>query len=144
MVGTVVGGRHIQHPENPGANSMSTQITSNRWGIDAHDDIISGQTRIAADPTAERAQDPMAQLVRMGQDASLRSLQVWADLARKFGTTTPDSAVGATMCSLAHDPFEKLLVAQRQIVDELVATQRQFTQQIVEATAAVDDHPAGR
>jgi hypothetical protein len=122
---------------------MSTQITSNRWVIDAHDDI-SGQTRIAADPTAQRAQDSMAQLVRMGQDASLRSLQVWADLARRFGTTMPDSAAGATMCSLAHDPFEKLLVAQRQIVDELVATQREFTQQLVDATAAVDDHPACR
>ena len=122
---------------------MSTQITSNRWGIDAHDDI-SGQTRIAADPTAQRAQDSMAQLVRMGQDTSLRSLQVWADLARNFGATTPDSAAGATMCSLAHDPFEKLLVAQRQIVDELVATQRAFTQQLVDSTAAVDDHPARR
>jgi formamidopyrimidine-DNA glycosylase len=122
---------------------MSTQITSNRWGIDAHDDI-SGQTRVAADPTAQRAQDSMAQLVRMGQDTSLRSLQVWADLARKFGTTAPDPAVGATMCSLAHDPFEKLLVAQRQIVNELVATQRQITQQLVDAAAVVDDHPACR
>lgn len=122
---------------------MSTQITSNRWGIDAHDDI-SGQTRVAADSTAQRAQDSMAQLVRMGQDASLRSLQVWADLARKFGTNTPDSAEGATMCSLAHDPFEKLLVAQRQIVDELVATQRHFTRQFVDVTAAVDDPSACR
>jgi hypothetical protein len=122
---------------------MSTQITSNRWDIDAHDDI-SGQTCIAADPTAQRAQDSMAQLVRMGQDTSLRSLQVWADLARKFGTSTPGSAAGATMCSLAHDPFEKLLVAQRQIVDELVATQRQFTQQLVDATAAIDNHPGCR
>jgi hypothetical protein len=122
---------------------MSTQITSDRWGIDAHDDI-SGQTRIAADPTAQRAQDSMTQLVRMGQDTSLRSLQVWADLARKFGTTTPDSAAGATMYSLAHDPFEKLLVAQRQIVDELVATQRQLTQQLVDAPSAVDNHPGCR
>jgi hypothetical protein len=121
---------------------MSTQITGNRWDIDARDDIITGQTRIAADPTAQDAQDSMTQLVRKGQDTALRSLQVWADLARKFGTTAPNSAAGATMFSLAHDPFEKLLVAHRQIVDELVATQRALTQQLVDATAVVDDHPA--
>ena len=135
MVGTVVGGRQIQHPENPGANSMSTQITSGRWATDAG---------IAADSTAQRAQDSMAQLARRGQDTALRSLQVWADLARNFGTTAASSAAEATMFSRAHDPFEKLLVAQRQIVDELVATQRELTQQLVEAIAAVDDHPVRR
>jgi hypothetical protein len=134
-LGTVVGGRHIQHPENPGAISMSTQITGDRWANDA---------RIAADVTAQHAQDSMAQLARKGQDAALRSLQVWADLARNFGTAAPSSAAGATMFSLAHDPFEKLLVAQCQIVDELVATQREFTHQVVEASAAVDDHPVRR
>ena len=123
---------------------MSTQITGNRWGTDARDDIIPGQTRIAADPTAQRAQDSMTQLVRKGQDTALRSLQVWADLARGFGTTAPNSAAGTAMLSLAHDPFEKLLVAQRQIVDELVATQRAFTQQLVHGTAALDGHPVRR
>ena len=122
---------------------MSTQITGNRWGTDARDDIITGQTRIAADPTAQGAQDSMTQLVRKGQDTALRSLQVWADLARKFGTTAPNSAAGTAMSSLARDPFEKLLVAQRQIVDELVATQRELTQ-LVDATAAFDDHPVRR
>ena len=38
---------------------MSTKITGNRWGTDARDDIITGQTRIAADPTAQGAQDSM-------------------------------------------------------------------------------------
>lgn len=123
---------------------MSTQITSSRWGTDARDDIITGQTRIAADPTTQRAQDSMAQLVRQGQDTSLRSLQVWADLARKFGTTTPDSSTGATMFSLAGNSFEKLLVAQRQIVDELVATQRELTQQLVDLTAAAGGNPVRR
>ena len=123
---------------------MSTQITGNRWGTDARDDIITGQTRIAADPTAQGAQDSMTQLVRKGQDTALRSLQVWADLARKFGATAPNSAAGTAMLSLARDPFEKLLVAQRQIVDELVATQRELTQQLVDATAAFDDHPVRR
>lgn len=120
---------------------MSTQITGNLWGSDARDDI-TGQTRMAADPTAQRAQDSMAQLVRKGQDTSLRSLQVWADLARKFDATAPSRAAG--MFSLAHDPFEKLLVAQRQIVDELVATQRELAQQLVDATAAFDDNPVHR
>lgn len=123
---------------------MSTQITGNRWGTDARDDIITGQTRIAADPTAQRAEDSMAQLVRQGQDTSLRSLQVWADLARKFGNTPPSSAMGATMFSLAGSSFEKLLVAQRQIVDELVATQRELAQQLVDAAAASDGNPIRR
>jgi hypothetical protein len=120
---------------------MSTQITGNRWGIDARDDIITGQTRIAADPTTQRAQDSMAQLVRQGQDTSLRSLQVWADLARRFGSTEANSPAGSTMFSLAHDPFEKLLEAQRQVFDELVATQRELARQIVDAAAAFGVNP---
>ncbi len=119
---------------------MSTQITGDRWGTDARDDIISGQTRIAADPTIQRAQDSMSQLVRQGQDTSLRSLQVWADLARRFGSTEASSSADSTMFSLAHDPFEKLLEAQRQVVDELVATQRELARQIVDATAAFGDN----
>lgn len=120
---------------------MSTQITGNQWGVDARDDIITGQTRIAADPTTQRAQDSMAQLVRQGQDTSLRSLQVWADLARRFGSTEVNSSAGSTMFSLAHDPFEKLLEAQRQVVDELVATQRELARQIVDATAVFGATP---
>jgi hypothetical protein len=79
----------------------------------------------------------MAQLARQGQDTSLRSLQVWADLARKLGHTEPRSPAGATICALACDPFEKLLEAQRQVVDELVATQRQLVKQLFDATAIV-------
>ncbi len=123
---------------------MSTQITGNRRGTDARDDIITGQTRSAADPITQRAQDSMTQLVRQGQDTSLRSLQVWADLARKFGSTAPSSSASATMFSLAGHPFEKLLVAQRQVVDELVAAQRELAQQIVDATASAGDNPVRR
>ena len=123
---------------------MSTQITGNRRGIGARDDITTGQTRIAADLTAQRSHDSMAQLVRQGQDTSLRSLQVWADLARQFGPTAPSRSAGATMFSLAHDPFEKLLMAQRQIVEELVATQRELAQQLVDATHPASDNPAHR
>lgn len=121
---------------------MSTPITGTLWGTDARDDMITGQARVGADPTAQRVQDSMAQLVRQGQDTSLRSLQVWADLARKFGSTSPSSSADSTMFSLAHDPFEKLLEAQRQVVDELVATQRELARQIVDATAAFGDNPA--
>lgn len=123
---------------------MSTQITGNRRGTDARDDIITGQTRIAADPTTQCAQDSMAQLVRQGQDTSLRSLQVWADLARKLGPASPGSVPGNTMLSLAHDPFEKLLMAQRQIVDELVATQRELARQLVDSPVALGDNPVRR
>jgi hypothetical protein len=45
------------------------------------------------------------------------------------------------MFSLAHGPFEKLLVAQRQIVDQLVATQRELAQQFVDATLPFGDNP---
>jgi hypothetical protein len=45
------------------------------------------------------------------------------------------------MFSLAHDPFEKLLEAQRQVVDELVATQRELARQIFDATAAFGVNP---
>lgn len=123
---------------------MSTQITGKRWGTDARDDIITGQTRIAADPITARTQESMAQLVRQGQDTSLRSLQVWADLARKFGSTAPSSAAGTTMYSFAGHPLEQLLVAQRQVVDELVEAQRVLAQQIVDATAAFGDNPGCR
>jgi hypothetical protein len=124
---------------------MSThQFTGNQWGTDARDDIITGQTRIAADPTGYRAQDSISQLVRQGQDTSLRSLQVWADLARKFGATASSPAAGTTMFSLVGHSFEKLLVAQRQIVDELVATQRELARQLVDAAGTSGDNPVRR
>ncbi|MGH3766741.1 MAG: hypothetical protein ACRDS0_32055 [Pseudonocardiaceae bacterium] len=81
--------------------------------------------RVASDTTTQRGQDLMIQLVRHGQDISLRSLQVWADLSRQLGSTTLGSPGRAVMISLAYDVFEKVLTAQRQVVDELVATQRQ-------------------
>ncbi|MGB8960836.1 MAG: hypothetical protein WCC38_02595 [Pseudonocardiaceae bacterium] len=110
---------------------MSTQITDHRRPAAA--DTTTEQ--VAADPTTQRMQDSMVALVRQGQDTSLRSLQVWADLARKLGPTALSSPAGATMASLAHDPFEKLLEAQRQVVDELVATARQLAQQLVDTTS---------
>jgi hypothetical protein len=122
---------------------MSTQIEDHR-AADARDDRDPSSSRVAvdmtteqvtADPTTQRVEDSMIQLVRQGQDTSLRSLQVWADLARNLGPTAPSSPAGATMASLAHDPFEKLLEAQRQVVEELVATQRQLTQQLFDTTA---------
>jgi uroporphyrinogen-III decarboxylase len=82
--------------------------------------------------------------VRQGQDTSLRSLQMWADLARKLGPSTLSSPVAAGIVSHAHDPFEKLLMAQRQVVDELVATQRQLTRQLLDATATAGGNPVAR
>jgi hypothetical protein len=40
--------------------------------------IKDGQRAAATDSTIQRTQDLMIQLVRHGQDTSLRSLQVWA------------------------------------------------------------------
>jgi hypothetical protein len=123
---------------------MSTQIEDHRRAADARDDRDPWSSHVAVDmtaeqvatePTAQWVGDSMVQLVRQGQDTSLRSLQVWADLARKLGPTSLSSPAGATMASLAHDPFEKLLEAQRQVVEELVATQRQLTQRLFDTTA---------
>ncbi|MBA2473013.1 MAG: hypothetical protein DLM61_16700 [Pseudonocardiales bacterium] len=123
---------------------MSTQIEDHRRAANARDgrDPWSSHVAVdmttepvAADPTTQRVEDSMVQLVRQGQDTSLRSLQVWADLARKLGPTALSSPAGATMASLAHDPFEKLLEAQRQVVEELVATQRQLAQRLFDTTA---------
>jgi hypothetical protein len=125
---------------------MSTQIKDDRLIVDARDDRdprpvhavvrpTPEQARPAADTSIQQAQDSMAQLVRQGQD-TFRSLQVWADLARKLGPTAPNFPAGATVVALAYNPFEKLLEAQRQVVDELVATQRQLVKQLFDATAA--------
>lgn len=110
---------------------MSTQVTDGKWVVDADD---------ATDATTQRVQDVMVQLVRDGQDISLRSLQVWADLARQLDPTRPGSAAGAAMGSLAYDLFVKLLAAQR----EVVATQRQFAQRCFDITATVGDGRARR
>lgn len=76
----------------------------------------------------------MIQLVRLGQDISLRSLQVWADPARQLGPTGPGSPAAATTVSLVYELLEQLLAAQRKVVDELVATQRQFAQRCLDIT----------
>ncbi|HVE96641.1 MAG TPA: hypothetical protein VNA67_06615 [Pseudonocardiaceae bacterium] len=77
----------------------------------------------------------MAQLVRQGLDTSLRSVQVWADLARQ---------VDATALTSAYSPFEQLLATQREVVGDLVATQRQLAQQVLDTTATAGDGPVPR
>src|SRR5947209_18911203 len=128
---------------------MSTQIKDHRRAADGRDDrdtrpLQAAVAPVAVDPATQRVQDSMVQLVRQGQDTSLRSLQVWADLARKLGSTAPSSPAGATMVSLAHDPFEKLLEAQRLVVEELDATQRQLAQRLFDTTATGGDSLAAR
>ncbi|MDQ3765492.1 MAG: hypothetical protein M3460_29835 [Actinomycetota bacterium] len=93
------------------------------------------QLRAAAVTTTQRMQDLMVQVVRQGQDISLKSLQVWADLARQLDPTALRSPASPAIVSLAYDLFEKLLAAQRQVIDELVATQRQLAQQFFDTTA---------
>jgi hypothetical protein len=114
----------IQHALNPGSiiymptyikdGQQITHVGGNRDPHPVHD---------AADTTAQRVHDLMVQFARQGLDISLRSLQVWADMTRQLGPTALGSYTGAT-----YDLFEKLLAAQREAVDELVATQHQFAQ----------------
>ncbi|MBV8540616.1 MAG: hypothetical protein JO063_06250 [Pseudonocardiales bacterium] len=123
---------------------MSTRITDGRRAADdrdphlAHAAVVATteQARVTEEVSAQRTRDSMSQLVRRGQDTSLRSLQVWADLARRLGPTAPSFPAGVAIVALACDPFEKLLAAQRQVVDELVATQCQLAQQLLHTTTA--------
>lgn len=122
-------------------NQPVTDVYGDQDFLAFHDavDTTTEQPNDAADPTIQRLQDPRVQLARQGVDVSLRSLQVWADLARHRGLTAPDSSVKTT-----YDLFAKLLVAQRQVIDELVAAQRQFAQECLAATPTVSDGPACR
>lgn len=105
---------------------MFTQLPDDQQVADAHE---------TTDPTTAQMQNLMAQLVRQGQDTSLRSLQVWADLARQLGATTQVcTPAAATRVCLAYDLLEKLHAGQREVVDELVATQRQLAQRCLDAT----------
>ena len=124
---------------------MPTQIKDSRPVTDTYgdQDSLTFQDAVdttteepngAADPTIQRLQDSRVQLTRQGVDISLRSLQVWADLTRQRGLTAPGSSAGAT-----YGLFEKLLVTQRQVINELVAAQRQFAQECLATTPTVGD-----
>jgi hypothetical protein len=77
-----------------------------------------------------RIQDLMAELTRQGLNTSLRSLQVWAELARQVGPQVLGCSTDGTRVFLAsdHELFNKLLAAQRETVDELVAHYRELSQ----------------
>jgi hypothetical protein len=127
---------------------MSTHTKDDRRVIDTCDDPIydvadpiTEQIHATADKTTQRVHDSMIQLVRQGLDTSLKSVQVWADLARQVGSTALTSPASATMASRAHDPFELLLAAQREVVGELVATQRHITRQVFGTSAGNDLAP---
>lgn len=114
---------------------MLTQMTDGQ--LVAATDTATEQDRTAVEGANQRIQDLMIQLVRQGLDISLRSLQVWADLARQLSPNTLGSPAGAMMVALTYDLFEKLLAAQRQAVEELIATQRQFAQQFLQTATTV-------
>ena len=128
---------------------MTSQMKDSQSVTDAYDDQDSPfddavDTTAAERPngaadTIQRLQDPRAQLARQGVDLSLRSLQVWADLARQRGLTARGYCARAT-----YDLFEKLLIAQRQVINELVAAQRQLAQECLASTPTVGDGPAFR
>jgi hypothetical protein len=150
----VVSGRLSNPSETPegykyvAAKTDSSRIRNGQLVADARDDpgprlvddaadTTIEQAHAAADMAAKQLQELMARLVRQGLDISLRSLQAWADLARRLGAITPDSPVIATMVSLAYDLFEKLLTTQREVVKELVDNQYQFAQRFFDTT--IDD-----
>ena len=80
---------------------MPTQIKDGKLVADP----TAEQAHDAADTTIQRVRDFMIQLVRHGQDISLSSLQVWADVARQFGPPALRSPARAEMVSLASCAF---------------------------------------
>src|SRR5918998_2766712 len=109
-------------PETREHRYMLMHIKDDQRVTDVGDDRGPRPVHDAAGPITQRAHDSMAQLVRQGLDTSLRSIQVWADLARQVDSTAVTSAYG---------PFEQLLATQREVVGDLVATQRQLVQQVL-------------
>jgi hypothetical protein len=131
------------HPRDPwGHQDMLTQIKNSE--LVAAETMAAERARAAAEPATEGMQNLMVQVARQGLDISLRSLQVWADLARQFGPTALCSPAHTRMIVLTCDLFEKLLVAQRQVVEELIATQRQLAQQFLETTISAGNDLARR
>lgn len=126
------------------AISMPTQIKDSQPVTDAYIDQEPPPVHDAVDPTTEqpssaanptlRLQDLRVQLVRQGVDLSLRALQVWADLGRQRELPALDSSASAT-----YDLFKKLLAAQREVVNELVATQRHLAHGYLATTPTVGD-----
>ena len=114
---------------------MLTHIKDDQRVTDVDDDRDRHPIHDAAGLVTQRAHDSMAQLVRQGLDTSLRSVQVWADLARQINFTALTSA---------YDPFEQLLATQREVVGDLVATQRQLVQQVSDTSATAGDAPVPR
>ena len=126
---------------------MSTRIKDSQPVTDACGDQGSRPVHAAVDTTTEqpssagdstllRLQDLRVQLVRQGVDLSLRSLQVWADLGRQRGVPALDSSASAL-----YVVFEKLLVTQREVVNELVATQRHLARGYLATTSPVATTP---
>lgn len=87
-------------------------------------------------PTTQLAHELMVQLARQGLGISLRSLQVWADLAGQLDPTALGPTALGFPAGAAPDLFDELLAAQREVVDELVATQRQFVPGFFATTTA--------
>lgn len=89
---------------------------------------------VTAELPAEWIQDLMAQLARRGLDTSLRSLQVWAELARQLGPRVLGCPTGGTRVFQPSDYelFRKLLAAQRETVDELVVNYRELSQRYLD------------
>jgi hypothetical protein len=92
--------------------------------------LKDGYQDVTAELPAERIQDLMAQLARQGLDTSLRSLQVWAELARQLGPRVLGCSTDGTRVFQPGDYelFSKLLAAQRETVDELVVHYRELSQ----------------
>ena len=89
-----------------------------------------GYQNFTGELPSERIQDLMAELTRQGLNTSLRSLQVWAELARQVGPQVLGCSTDGTRVFLAgdHELFSKLLAAQREIIDELVVAHRELSQ----------------
>jgi hypothetical protein len=105
---------------------------------DAVDTITTEQPNGAADPTIQGLQNPRFQL---GQ--GVRHLPQIATGVGRLGPPAWTHSAGLLRQG-DYDLFEKLLVAQRRVIDELIAAQRHFAQECLATTPTVGDALASR
>jgi len=95
---------------------------------------ITEHTTAAATTANRRVQNTVVELMRQGQDCSLRAVQVWADMARLLNASALPLPSDRVLVTRSYDLFESLLATQREFIDELIAVHRNFTQQLLDPT----------
>ncbi len=109
------------------AKDLPQAANAQRPTVDAAE--VAERAGAAVTTIHRHMQGSVIDAVRRGQGSSLHALQAWADLSRLV-TRSADASDARVLVTGAHDMFETLLAAQRQLVDDLIAAQRAFAVQL--------------